>query len=168
MEIQEANKQLLYQLINFMDSISSIQYAANLPILSNNSIGKHIRHIVEFYQYLLNSYHKEQSLVDYDERPRNGQTETDKQYAMEQVRQLIGRLAAATVNKEMFLNFTLDESGRKQTLNTTFYRELAYNLEHTIHHLAIIKMAMMAHFPEIAVSKNLGVAYATVQHQQNA
>jgi uncharacterized damage-inducible protein DinB len=168
MEIQEANKQLLHQLINFMDLISGTQYATNLPILSNNSIGKHIRHIVEFYQYLLNSYHQEQSVVDYDERPRNQQTETDKQYAAQQIRQLIGRLAATTDNKEMFLNFTLNESGGKQTLNTTFYRELAYNLEHTVHHLAIIKMAMMAHFPEIAVNKNFGVAYSTVQHQQNA
>lgn len=167
MEIQQANKQLLYQLINFMDLLSSTQYAAKLPILSNNTIGKHIRHIIEFYQYLLISYHKEQPLVDYDERQRNQRMEVDKQYAKEQIEQLLAQVQAATENKPMRLNCTLSDIGDKQALTTNFYRELAYNLEHTVHHLAIIKMAMMAHFPEVVLDQNLGVAYATVQHQQN-
>jgi hypothetical protein len=104
-------------------------------------------------------------IVDYDARQRDYQTETNRLYAKKQVEKLIFQLEKTSTNKEMLLYFSLNEQGDKQHIATTFYRELAYNLEHTIHHLAIIKMAVMNHFPTLQLDNNFGVAYSTIQYQ---
>ncbi|TAH20807.1 MAG: hypothetical protein EAZ08_05355 [Cytophagales bacterium] len=165
MDLQQASKRMLRQLIYFIDQIELEQFSAHLSILSGNTIGKHLRHIIEFYQHLLMSYTDEQIVVDYDARQRNHQTETDKEYAKSQLEILINHLEKANTNREMLLCFCLTEQGERQHISTTFYRELAYNLEHTVHHLAILKMAVITHFPEIPLSYSFGVAYATMQNQ---
>jgi hypothetical protein len=38
-----------------------------------------------------------------------------------------------------------------------------YNIEHNVHHLAIIKIAMKQAFPEIKTAENLGVAASTLE-----
>ncbi|MCU0391645.1 MAG: DinB family protein [Thermoflexibacter sp.] len=156
---------MLQQLVEFMDLIENTHYSVHLSILSGNTIGKHLRHIIEFYQHLFHSYVSDQVIVNYDARRRDHQTEIDKDYAKNQIEKLIESLEKTTSNKEMLLSFSLNERGDVQHISTTFYRELAYNLEHTIHHLAIIKMAVMNHFPDIQLDKDFGVAYSTVQYQ---
>ncbi len=160
----QSNKETLYQLSGFIGLIEDYQFSAHLSILSGNTIGKHLRHIIEFYQHLLQSYFSNQIVVNYDARPRNHLIETDKNYAKRQIEQLVTLLEQANQNKEMLLCFSLNEKGDTQHVPTTFYRELAYNLEHAIHHLAIVKMAMMHHFPDIHLDTNFGVAYATIQY----
>ncbi len=165
MNLQHTNRLMLHQLIDFVDVMQEMEFSAHLSILSGNTVGKHLRHIIEFYQHLLNSYANDQVVVDYDARRRDHQTETDKNYAKKQMEILISQLDRAGANKEMLLCFSLNEQGDVQHIPTTFYRELAYNLEHAVHHLAIIKMAVMSHFPHIQLDKNFGVAYATLQYQ---
>ena len=165
MDLQQTNKQILCQIIDFVNLLEDNQFSGHLSILSGNTIGKHLRHIIEFYQHLLHSYFSEQVLVDYDARKRDHQTERNRMYAKKQIEKLIILLEKADNNREMLLYFSLNERGDKQHIATTFYRELAYNLEHTIHHLAIIKMAIMTHFPEVQIDKNFGVAYSTIQYQ---
>lgn len=165
MDLQQTSKQMLVQLIDFIDLTEAVQFSSNLSILSGNTIGKHLRHIIEFYQHLLVSYAGDQIIVDYDARQRNHQTETDRDYAKLQLQILINHLEKASTNKEMLLCFCLTDQGDRQHIPTTFYRELAYNLEHAVHHLAILKMAVMTHFPEMRLSEGFGVAYATMQYQ---
>lgn len=168
MNLQQTNKQILCQIIDFVRLLQDSQFSAHLSILSGNTVGKHLRHIIEFYQHLLGSCLNDQVVVDYDARRRDHQTETDKQYAIAQIEKLVAQLDKANTNKEMLLYFSLSENGDKQHIATTFYRELAYNLEHTIHHLAIIKMAVANHFPEVALDQNFGVAYSTIQYQNQS
>ncbi len=165
MDLQQTSKQMLHQLIDFIELIEDWQFSANLSILSGNTVGKHLRHIIEFYQHLLNGYTNNQAIVDYDARKRNFQTETDKDYAKIQLQMLITQVEKIKENREMLLCFSLSEKGDRQHIPTTFYRELAYNLEHSIHHLAILKMAIMTHFPDIQLDKKFGVAYSTMQSE---
>jgi hypothetical protein len=44
-------------------------------------------------------------------------------------------------------------------------RELLYNLEHAIHHMALIQVAVRQAFPALTLPAHFGVAYSTVQHQ---
>jgi hypothetical protein len=165
MNLQQTNQQILLQISEFIDSLEDNQFSANLSILSGNTVGKHLRHIIEFYQHLLASYLTDQVIVDYDARRRDYKTETNRSYAKEQVERLIFQLEKVNNNREMLLSFSLNEQGDKQHIATTFHRELAYNLEHTIHHLAIIKIAVMSHFPEVQLDSHFGVAYSTIQYQ---
>lgn len=164
MSLLQTNKEMLYQLSAFTDLIEGYQFSAHLSILSGNTIGKHLRHIIEFYQHLLQSYLSNQIVVNYDARPRNHLIETDKNYAKQQIEQLVVLLEQTNQDKGMMLCFSLNEKGDTQHIPTTFYRELAYNLEHAIHHLAIVKMAVIQHFPEIQLDTNFGIAYATIQY----
>jgi hypothetical protein len=43
-------------------------------------------------------------------------------------------------------------------------RELAYNIEHTIHHMAIIKQSIIEHFTYIDLPEYFGVASSTVRY----
>jgi hypothetical protein len=53
------------------------------------------------------------------------------------------------------------------TSQSNIERELMYNIEHTIHHLAIIKIGLNAVAPQIALSEHFGVAPSTIRHKQN-
>jgi hypothetical protein len=46
------------------------------------------------------------------------------------------------------------------------FRELAYDLEHSIHHQAIIKIAMKNLNSEYALNENFGVARSTIRFRE--
>jgi hypothetical protein len=50
---------------------------------------------------------------------------------------------------------------------TTVARELFYMLEHTVHHMAIIKMAVVNENLNIDIPENFGVANSTIQYQKS-
>ena len=45
-------------------------------------------------------------------------------------------------------------------------RELHYNVEQCIHHLALIKVALKIIRPDIELSESFGVAPSTIQHRK--
>jgi uncharacterized damage-inducible protein DinB len=53
-------------------------------------------------------------------------------------------------------------------VTTTFQRELTYLIEHSIHHLAIISIALRDSFATIEVPKYFGVAFSTIIHQEKS
>ena len=46
-------------------------------------------------------------------------------------------------------------------------RELLYNVEHAIHHMALIQIAVKNALPHVDIPPHFGVAYSTVQHQSH-
>ena len=59
----------------------------------------------------------------------------------------------------------LTEGGTTSGINlvtTTFYREIVYNAEHTLHHLALIKVALREMELDI-VGDDFGMAYSTLK-----
>jgi hypothetical protein len=49
---------------------------------------------------------------------------------------------------------------------TNFYRELLYNIEHCIHHQALIKVAFNEMKMSHLLNKNFGVAPSTIQYRE--
>jgi hypothetical protein len=78
--LQKANVEALNQLVSVVEQFQKSDYAKPLVMLSNNSIGMHIRHILEFYECLLNGYENE--IVEYDNRPRRQQLEESPFHAI--------------------------------------------------------------------------------------
>lgn len=126
--------------------------------LSGATIGEHTRHIIELYQCLLKGYEK--SEVSYDKRQRNRRIEKEVRYAIEQLENIQESLDQP--NKEITVTYNL--AGNETRLDSNYLREVMYNLEHTIHHLALIKVAI-TQFSDLVLPDSFGVAPSTMQYR---
>ena len=59
-----------------------------------------------------------------------------------------------------------DESAITLPVFTTYFREIIYNTEHTIHHLALIKVALIEMQLIDLVDDSFGMAYATIKYKK--
>ncbi len=161
----KASEEILGQLLDLLQQLNQEAYALPLPVLSGSSVGKHIRHIIEFYQCLLSG--KEGGMIDYDHRMRNRNLEENKQYAEGILHWLLDQLNRYPEDKALQLVVRYDDHLPVEYVHTTFSRELVYNLEHTIHHMALIRIGVTAAFPDVHVEEYFGVAYSTVKYQKS-
>lgn len=148
----------LSELTDLLNQLNTQEYTNPVNHLSNATIGQHTRHIIELFQCLINNY--ETGTVNYDSRLRNRKIETDIKYAVaciESIMQSINK-----VDIEMLLEQNLE--GQTNQIKTSYLRELFYNLEHCIHHQALIKVALFDN-SKILVSENFGVAPSTIQYR---
>ncbi len=143
----------------YLSQIDALAYKSPIEILSLSSIGQHTRHFIEFYQLLWK--HKSTGSVNYDLRKRDIRLETDPYYASECIVQILEQLQDYKSDQSILLQSVLVRSG----VDSTIGRELMYNLEHTIHHLAIIKIGLHQIAPHISLPANFGVAPSTIQHR---
>ena len=51
-------------------------------------------------------------------------------------------------------------------IETTILRELVYNIEHAVHHMAMIKIGVREAAPYLVLPSNFGVAVSTIRHKQ--
>ncbi len=158
--LQEFNIQIITQLTDLLNNIESVVYKDALRPLHYSTTGQHVRHITEFYLCLLKGY--ETGVVDYDARERNLLIEIDKDFTIEILESIQQNLTNLKSDRLLTLNsyFGGDEVIE---MPTSFFRELTYLIEHTIHHLAIIKIGLNEVYPEIKIPKNFGVAHSTIK-----
>ncbi len=148
----------LHSLQNVIQQMSENEYTTTLAIMDNATIGKHTRHVVELFQCLLNGY--QQGTVNYDKRERNLVLENDICETIKAIDDIIGQLSVS----DKVLNLTVENDEDTDEINTTYFRELLYNIEHCIHHQALIKVA--CNYLSIAITdENFGVAPSTIKYR---
>jgi uncharacterized damage-inducible protein DinB len=162
MMIQSAALDTLNQLSELISQFCDHEYALGLSILSGSSIGQHSRHIIEFYECFFEGISC--GTVDYDERKRNISLETDTVFAIERIKKYQEQIVDLPEDRLVLLQITFQSSDKMQ-INSSLYRELVYMVEHTIHHLALIKIGVRTHFDHIRLPSNLGMAYSTIKYQ---
>jgi hypothetical protein len=152
----------------YLEVIDPVSYQSPLDLLSGSTIGQHTRHIIEFYTCLLEqSAGQTDPVINYAQRRRDHQIESQPDHAISLVNDLCTRLNDLDAAQHCFLDCT--EHGQDNLLvASTIGRELIYNIEHTIHHLAIVKIALKAAHPEIVLPEHFGVAPSTIRHRQEA
>lgn len=161
MDLKITSKLVLDQLIVVLDQIKAEDYALNILTL-NASVSQHIRHIIEFYICLFEGLHS--GLINYDSRNRDPRIENDKVFTLELIDEIKEKISNQTINIDLSLELKYgQESEDNIRLSTNYYRELAYNIEHTIHHLAIIKQTIIEHFNYVELPDNFGIASSTVR-----
>lgn len=163
MHLQQSSEEILQQLIQLLDKMEEGQYESPVNALSQGSIGTHVRHIIEFYECLLKGHVS--GLIDYDSRLRNYLLETDRYFAVQTLINIINDINHLRVDCRLKISMDLSNSGNPFILDTTFYRELAYNIEHAIHHMAIIRIAVQTAYPMVTVDKDFGIAYSTQRYK---
>ena len=110
------------------------------------------------YQSLLNNY--ENGIVNYDKRERNLNIQTEIEYAINCITLISSEIDKP--NKELMLQQGIEIINF--SIATNYERELIYNLEHSIHHQALIKVAVLKN-SAIQLSENFGVAKSTIEYR---
>lgn len=148
----------LNELIDLLNQLSNEEFINPCEQLSSASIGEHTRHIIEMFQCLENQY--DIGIINYDKRERNVQIQTDTDFAISQLNSIKNNIEKE--NKTLELQQIID--GEEIRIESNYHRELLYNIEHCIHHQALIKVAVLLN-ESIVVDKNFGVARSTIEYR---
>lgn len=153
--------QQLQLLSDLLLVLTDEQYNQKIEHLGHASIGGHTRHVIELVQCTLNGYTKGE--VDYFNRSRDMLLETNRIFAQATLEQLEDAIKMPDKSL-VLLTEKLDEAAIETSVSTTYYREILYNAEHAIHHLALIKVALLEMNLDL-VEKYFGVAYSTIKYK---
>ncbi len=147
------------EMASLLQQLTPERYMQPCDALSGASIGEHTRHIIELFDCL--DSHYPSGIVNYDARERDRRLQTDPQAALERLDRLEQQLDRA--DKPLFLQVATD--GDIQHIATNYYRELLFNLDHCVHHQALIRVAL----PEeegVTLTSSFGVARATLEYRK--
>ena len=162
MELQKAVRQVFLQLSDSLDQLDRDQYNYSCKNLSGNTIGQHVRHIIEMFLCLEKGYQTGE--VDYERRRRDILIETDKNFAVSLLKEIIQQVSKD--NKSLhLLTYYDDMHTEPEKIRSNYFREIAYNLEHTIHHMALIRIGLRE-IGDFAVDDSYGVASSTIKYRQ--
>ncbi|MEM9000780.1 MAG: DinB family protein [Bacteroidota bacterium] len=134
-------------------------YAQSCEVLSYATIGQHTRHVIELYQCLIYGYDTAEVL--YDKRKRDKRIEQEVSLAVAKLQYIQDNLTK--VNKPLQVYYNLN--GSEVKFDSNYHREVMYNLEHAIHHHALIKIGVR-HFTSITLPDSFGVAPSTLQFRK--
>ncbi|WP_157963210.1 DinB family protein [Algoriphagus litoralis] len=152
----------LQELSDLLDQLPPERYSSISPVFRTASVGQHVRHIIELFECLIHQY--ESGQINYDLRTRDPKLENDLAFALDKIRQVQSNISLPDRDLTLFQ----DQSLGNQGIKTTFFRELLYNLEHCVHHQALIRLACQV-MPEVIIPVNFGVAKSTqTYHSQLA
>ena len=150
----------LNSLVNVLQQLPEPDsYTNPCEALSNATIGQHTRHIIELYQCLIAGY--QAGKINYDDRKRNTLYENHIPAAVEVIKEIQQNLA----QPDKQLNIFCGTDDNSVCIESNYYREILYNLEHCIHHQALIKVALLT-LKNINIADSFGVAPSTLQHRQ--
>jgi len=162
MQLQKAAHPIFVQLIDSVKQLSDDQYCQPCSSLSGNRVGQHVRHIIELFQSLEKGYSV--GHVNYERRNRDPEIEMNRELACELLKAIFERLERENKDLVLMANFN-EHSDQYLEIGTNYYREIAYNLEHAIHHMALMRVGI-TEISNIRLSKNFGMAVSTIKHQK--
>lgn len=144
--------------VTLIDQLSDQDYAA-IPG-DNGNIGAHFRHNLDFGISLLKGI--ESGDLDYGNRERDLQVESDRIYAIARFEALIeacSKIQKSKLNNPLRVRSEVDES---LWVGSTVLRELEFVHSHTVHHYALISAKLKG--LGIELSEEFGVAPSTLKY----
>jgi hypothetical protein len=150
------------QLNDSLSQLSVVEFTRPSNILSNATIGQHVRHIIELFLCLENGY--DEGVVNYEKRKRDYRIETDKDFAATLLKEIYHRMNRPNKNLILEAQDYGDAEGTV-TIPSNYYREIAYNLEHAVHHMALIRVGINE-ISSIVLPREFGVAYSTIKYHE--
>ena len=162
MLLKQPIQNVFAQLTESLNQLTNIEYTQPCKLLFDASIGQHVRHIIELFLCLEIGY--ETGVVNYEKRKRDYKIETDKEFAIRLLKDIYHRLERPNLDLIMEAEDYEDVAG-VVVIPSNYYREIAYNLEHTIHHMALIRVGINE-VSSIELPEEFGVAYSTIKYRQ--
>jgi uncharacterized SAM-dependent methyltransferase len=164
-KLSSVSIQILRQLYDLIRCLPPADYSRRLAVFNGSSIGGHTRHIIEFYECLLQG--AETGTVNYDNRQRDSQVEQNRDYALKIIEKNVENLKKVD-NASLPLVMEARFAESNYSIPSNFAREEAYLIEHTIHHFALIRIGVQSVCPEVVIEPDFGVAYSTIEHQNQS
>lgn len=107
-------------------------------------------------------------MVSYDKRERDIKLENDPELAIQTIERLLKGFDTLDMDFPVKLEADYTSKGNSQNLiNSSVGRELAYCIEHSIHHQALIKAALIALNLRNCTNEYFGVAYSTIRYRND-
>jgi len=141
-----------------LNQLTDQVYTTPCRELSNATIGEHTRHCIELFQCLLSQY--ELGVINYDKRQRDLAIQSQTEVAKTALLSLLDQLDKPNID----LVLEQDYDGNRIQITTTYQRELLYNLDHCVHHQALIKVALLS--STVQIDPNFGVARSTIAYRE--
>lgn len=167
MQLTQACITILKQLSDLVSQLSDSEFTQSVPTLNHCSIGQHVRHTLEFFICL------EQGcavgVVNYDKRLHDRLIESDRAIALNAITHIQDFVASekADAPLQLEVGYRLHQHDHVR-ISTNYWRELAYNIEHAVHHMAIIKIGVKEIAGHVYLAKEFGVAVSTLRYQQQS
>lgn len=133
------------------------------------SIGAHLRHVIDCFRCFLRGL--ETGRIDYDDRQRQANIETDRstaEAALAEIAHALEGLEDLSPRHPLEVRVDAEAWGDDPTLHwhgSTLGRELQFLLSHTVHHYALIALILRGHGHE--PDADFGVAPSTLQFERN-
>lgn len=160
MQANSALVALLEQIDHVICQLEPADYVRPLPEFDGSTLGQHFRHILEFFQCLQEGVAS--GTVDYAARQRNLLYEENPRVAAGVFANFAEALPAFDSRQNVSVRAEFGGSHRPEYAST-IGRELVFVYDHAIHHLAIIKIGLRCHFPNVQTDKHLGVSPSTIK-----
>jgi uncharacterized damage-inducible protein DinB len=156
---------ILNQLSSLVNELQDNDFAKPSKALSNSTIGQHLRHTLEFFICLEQGYEK--GIVNYDKRSHDKLIETDKFIALNTIQKITDFISAQKTDQPLKLEVGYDAATEEAiTIESNYLRELIYNIEHAVHHMAIMKIGIREVAPYVTLPTDFGVAASTIRYKK--
>ncbi|MCK4855305.1 MAG: DinB family protein [Bacteroidales bacterium] len=161
-QIKQATCEIIDQLTDLAEKLSQDDFTRPLPVLLDSSIGMHYRHIIEFYEVMISGAGIGE--INYDSRKHDPELEQSREKCLKRLKRIRKDITLEPAMNLKLSGSYIRETDIRFTISTNLERELVYNIEHAIHHMAIIRIVLQHEFPDISVGKEFGYAYSTLKH----
>lgn len=128
----------------------------------SGSIGQHSRHIIEFYEQFLFSCQIGE--INYDSRKRNPTLESNQTECIKSIENIITALNNLDLVDDMQIKVTNNFSNHVSSIG----RELMFLNEHTVHHLALIRIIAENKGYSFTDMDNFGVSNSTQLYRKSS
>ena len=162
MSLIHASQTILNQVKQLVEQLSDEEYRQMLDVFSGATVGQHMRHIIEFYECVLNCGIVE--VVNYDLRQRNLTLEVSTSAAGLAIDNLLLKLEDGFADRKIIVEGVL--GGALNKVESTTMRELLYAIEHAVHHMAILKIGIITTFTHVKLAPHFGVAESTIRYKE--
>lgn len=164
MKLREVIVALMGDAKLYLRQIDRATYSKPIRLLAGASLGEHTRHFVEYYQCLLDQF--PEGKINYDKRKRQKSLEQDPYLAIQAIEQILNAIPLVVDEVPLLIesNYGVN-SDLVVEEQTSLRRELLYNIEHTIHHLSIIKIGLDIESIGIQLPAHFGLTPSTLRYQ---
>jgi len=160
------NCDYLQQGIELLEKHDSESFVQTDSQAFGSSIGSHLRHVLDHYKSFLGAI--DTGIVDYDNRLRNTDSESDIEVAKSELQSVIDKMAALegvedrSVKVKVSSSVSVDED---EVSDSSLAREMQFLVSHTVHHYALI--AIISRIGGVEPNASFGVAPSTLKYLQS-
>jgi uncharacterized damage-inducible protein DinB len=166
MQLKNACLAILGQLTDVIHQMDEKDFCRPSDTLSKSTVGQHLRHTVEFFICLEQGF--ERGVVNYDKRQHDKLIESDKFIALAAIERIKEFVSTQNADQPLKLEVGYDRDSEDcQTIETNYQRELTYNIEHAVHHMAIMKIGIREVAAYVKLPADFGIAVSTIRYKES-